>query len=362
MSLKVASRCVVLAVFLIVAIAASAQQQPPTQTFYLTLLTKIDMPMKMPGMPNLPQMPGMPTGKPQREISGRATYGATPVAPIFVTVPADLKLPNNKLVLEIPKSVTGTGPEGEEGTPANEGKTNDVTLTNKLYWHPDQAKGPETETFSIKGGKVQGGGGMMGMKMPDLSKLADLDLNREASGANGKLPDNVVGSGDYTLNTGGQATMTGYLAPLKVTMPANVDPSAGILVKWESVPNARGYLLSATGMEMTGGEGQATKMTTTSWFSTLVKPPLRIRSGYQQETTIADDLKNGILLPADTTSCLIPAGIFDDVMFLNLRLEAVGNDFYSKERNITTFGTIRSQWQSMLMLGMGMGMGAGEDE
>lgn len=288
----------------------------------------------------------------------RAVYKQTPVEPIFATVPADLTLPQNRLVLHVPKPATaepgqGQPAEGEEATPRN------VKVTDKLYWHPDVAEGPITTSFEVRGAKP--GVGMPGMQMPDLNDIVSETANREAEGSADEVPQQATGQGAYVLNTGGQAQMDGLLPPLKVTSPDmdKIDPKDAIVVKWEPVPGARGYLISGTGMNM-GDDGEnTTEMTTISWYSTLVQPPTRVRGGYRQETTIADDLRSGILLPGNTTSCTIPPGIFKGIMHLTLRVEAVGNDFYSHDGGITVFGTIRSVWTGSAML---MGMGDMQEE
>jgi len=354
------SRISALSVMFILGVTAlmpAFAQQQPTKTLYVTLLTKTQQPMKIPGMENMPAMPGMPTGAPTWNVIGRAKYDQKPVEPLFVTVPAELKLPNNKLMLHLPKVMPGEQGQGEEGE-QGPGTTKNMEMVNKLYWHPDEAKGPVTESLKIKGGKMSGTG-MPGMAMPDLGNIiAELE-GHEASGSESKLPVNVKGQGNYVCNTGGTATLDGFLPPLQVTSPdmSKLTPETGILVKWQPITGARGYLISATGMNVGNADEDNMKMTSISWFSTLVQPPMRIRGGYQQETTIADDLANGILLPGNTTSCKIPGGIFNDVMMLMIRVEAVGNDFYSKTGGTTVFGTIRSEWD-----GMGMMMNMGGEE
>lgn len=346
----------------LLSVAPLAAQQQTTKTLYVTLQTRIETPMKMPGMPQMPQMPGMPTGAPTWSVNGRAVYAAKAVEPIFLTVPADLKLAENKLPLRVPKAGPAGGGEGdeEEGAPT---QTPNVELTNKLYWHPEVAKGPVSETLKVQGSTGRGPR-LPGMAMPDVTRLVDEQLGHEAEGTESKLPAGLKGAGDYLCNTGGAASLSGFLPPLKVTLPEQVKPAEGFTLTWEAVPGARGYLVSGYGMNMADGEeGDTRKMTTISWFSTLEQPPLRIRGGYRQETTIADDLEKGVLLPGETTSCQVPAGVFKDIMMLRLKVEAVGSDFYNKTEATTVFGTIRSEWNTTIFaLPMGMGGGGGEDE
>ncbi|MCE5238800.1 hypothetical protein LLH23_09950 [bacterium] len=332
--------------------ALAAAQQPPTKTLHVVISTEVQAPMVIPGMPAVPmQIPGMGGGGVQHTISARALYDQTPVEPVFLTVPTDLQLADNRLPLHVPKSTTAGG-QGDQGGQGGDGTPQTVEFVNKLYWHPDQAEGPITESLKVQtGGRGRAGRG--GPAMPDLSRLVDEMMGKEATGDEGKLPPTVKGLGDYVCNTGGTATLDGFLPEIKVTAPdmGKLKLQEPTTVTWEPVPGARGYLLIATGMQVEGG-GQ--KMTSTSWFSTLVQPPLRIRGGYQQETTIADDLNNGILLPGDTTRCVIPGGIFTDINMLTLRVQAIGNDFYSHAGGVTVFGTIRSEWRGMAMI-MDMG-------
>jgi hypothetical protein len=195
----------------------------------------------------------------------------------------------------------------------------------------------------------------------DLGKLYEKsDVDRTAQGSENKLPDTVVGKGSYPLNTGGTAVLDGFLPPMNVLNPPDLGTAnlaEGLKIEWEPVAGARGYILHANGMSMDmSGGAQQMKVTILQWVSTLVEPPVRVRGSYRQETTIADDLKNGILLPATTTRCVIPPGIFGEVMMFRLSVMAVGNDFYSQEGGITVVGTIRSEWTAGAMRGMpGMG-------
>jgi hypothetical protein len=345
-------------------------QQPKTQRFTLTLSTRTQaLPFKMPNIPNMPNIPGMADfGKPQRTIEGQAVYGEQAVEPIFVTVPGDLKLKQNRLVLTVPKPAgpTVVGP-AEPGAQPQGGK---FKVTSKLYWHPDTAEGPIAQSAEIDLSQAGPGPGRPGMAMPqfDLGALME-GMEKTATGQESKLPENVVGQGNYVLNTGGTAVLDGFLPAIKVAQPEDLnetDLTQGIDVQWEAVEGARGYILHAMGM--VGAMGQAQEMTTIQWVSTLKEPPDRVRSDYTVATTIQDDLDSGILLPGDATSCKVPPDIFpEDVTMFTLTVTAVGNDFYSNTDDIVVYGRIRSEWTGMRMAGMmgmmGMpGMPAGENE
>jgi hypothetical protein len=341
-------------------VSAVLAQQPPTKTLFVTLTTRTMAAPKIPGLPAGMTIPGMGGGATTRSITGKAQYAETPVEPIYLTVPADLGLKGNRLILNVPKptATQNTPANGEEGQPGQSGGT--MEMTSKLYWHPDEAKGPIAETVKVKMPKAQGG--MPGMNAPAFDTETAEQLAKEADGSDSKLKATVKGLGDYVCNTGGTASLDGFLPPLKVTEPAleSVDVAAGFTMKWEPVPGARGYLIAIIAMKNEGDQTNM-KMSITSWYSTLVEPPMRVRSAYQQATTIADDLRDGILLPGDTTSCVVPAGMFGDYDFMTVRVEAIGNDFYSNA-GPTVFGTIRSEWMATKINMSAMGGGGKEEE
>jgi hypothetical protein len=349
----------VAACLLLVAVASLAgAQQPPTKILRVILTTDLMQPMKIPGMENLPNMPNLPAmfkAQVQHTISAVAQYDTAAVEPIFLTVPADLQLANNHLDLHVSKPATEAGEgQGDEG---GETRKQTMEVVTKIYWHPDEAQGPISETVKIQTGQGQRGGAGR-MSAPDLSRLLGDMLDRQATGSETKLPQTVKGAGNYVLNTAGTAALDGFLGALKVSSPdmSKLDLEKPISVEWEAIAGARGYFIMATGMNMEGAGEDNAKMTSISWYSTLQEPPVRVRGGYVQETTIADDLKMGVLLPGNTTACVIPAGIFKGVSMLTLRVQAIGNDFYSNEGGRTVIGTIRSEWRAMSMVEAGGAM------
>jgi len=355
---SVATSCLA---FLLCALASA--QQPETKRFYLVLKTQTQaMPFKMPAIPNMPNIPGMPDfTKPQRTIDGRAVYETQAVEPIFVTVPADLGLAQNRLVLTVPKPGGWTvGDPGEPATP--QPPAGKMKFTSKLYWHPDTAEGPITQTGEVDLSQMAPPPGGPGMPQFDFGAMMD-EMEKTATGQEPVAPEDVVGQGDYVLNTGGTAPLDGFLPAIKVTQPEDlneVDLTQGIDVQWEPVEGARGYILHAMAMV-----GQMQDMTTIQWISTLNEPPERVRSGYTVETTIQDDLDNGILLAGNATSCKVPPDIFpEDVTMFTLTVTGVGNDFYSNADGIVVYGQIRAEWMGMKMAGMRgmMGLPAAPNE
>ncbi|MCE5217954.1 hypothetical protein LLH03_13100 [bacterium] len=342
----------------------AAPGQEKTEKLVLELRTEThSLPFRMPAIPNMPNMgniPGMPPGglaalmgaqPPSRVLDGSATYPHAAVAPIFVTVPADLGLKDNKLILEVPQAEEAT-PQVTRPGPAPQQPTGKMEVSSKLYWHPDTAKGPVVSETSVDLSKVRmpapGKGGI-----PALQKVFD-EMARTADGSESQFPEAAVGKGTYVLNTGGTAQLDGFLPPVKVTTPEflpEVDVTKGIDVAWEPVAGARGYILHAS--EMVNAPN---KMSAIRWVSTLNEPPERVQSGYEQDTSIADDLAKGILLPPETVKCRVPPDIFTGKGMFMLDVTAVGNDFYGTTGGIVVRGRIRSVWNATKMTGMpGMG-------
>lgn len=326
---------------------------PETPTKYVlelsTETTALPFTLTLPDIPGLPKIPGLEEMfKPQRLVTGRAVYPHEPVPPIFVTVPKDLGLPGNKLELQVPQTMPGEGLPGGEAPPAGE-KPEKQELEVRLYWHPDVAEGPVVEEFTLDPAAMPEGMDTPMPAPPTMYKEMLAEMGRTASGTANVEKEKVVGKGDYTLNTGKLTIpLAGFLPVLKVTSPAKlaeVNLPEGIELKWDPVPGARGFIVHAMSMTREGH-----KSTIIRWVSTLQKPPERVQDDYQQATTIADDLANGILLPPETVSCKVPAGIFPEKpdMFM-LDVMAIGNDFYDQARGVTLVGKIRAKWSGMTM-------------
>lgn len=326
--------------------------------------------MVLPGMEEmLENMPELPAGMqvnipglaPTRTIEGKAVYIHPPTGRIFVTVPADLGLPNNILPLELPKPVPiieHGGPEGPGGQPAQLQK-----FTIKLYWHPTTARGPRV--IELDPSKMpQMPQSAPGGRPEDIERWAERMNEGEgkvATGSDSRISPKVMGQGTYTLNTGGQMPLDGFLPALKLSglpKPDEVDLSEAIDVKWDTIPGARGFILAAMSM--------IDSHTMVLWISTENEPEnWGLGWDYEQKTTISDDLAAGILLPGETTECIVPPDIFTGAGMVNLSVTAVGNDFFDKSSAPWLRGRIRSV--ATVMLGSPEGMGGmggmgGEEE
>ncbi len=337
-------------------VAWSTDQERPTK-YVLELSTDTTaLPFALPAIPGMPNIPGLgDMMKPRRLLHGEAVYPTGAVAPIFVTVPGDLKLQNNKLILQVEQPMAGGGQTPGSQGPGTQPQPGQVQLVTKLYWHPDTAEGPIATDETIDTAQLpQSGPGQMQIPSTQWQQI-QAERDRTATGTTDTLPDNVVGQGNYTLNTGDLTMpLAGFLPPLKVTSPValnEVNLPDGIEVKWNPVPGTRGFILHGLSMTREGN-----KSTIIRWVSTLQEPPPRVQDDYQQETTIADDLANGLLLPPETVSCQVPAGIFPEKpdMFM-LDVIAVGQDYYDHLNGVTLVGKIRARWTGMKM-GMLQGM------
>lgn len=119
-------------------------QQEKTRTLYITLQTRTTPGLAIPNLPPGMNIPGL-SGGTTKSIDARAVYANRAVEPIFLTVPADLKLPQNRLALHVPKPGDDTPDTPDAPGEAGEEKEVTVTVVSKLYWHPNTAQGPLTE-------------------------------------------------------------------------------------------------------------------------------------------------------------------------------------------------------------------------
>ena len=345
-----------IALLLVLLAAPTLAAEPDVvREYMLELMTRVSAPMM--AMPAYPGMPGMGGAQPSRTLSGEAVYVAAPAAsPIFVAVPASLRLRDNRLPLQVTQL-----PEGMTMPPAGMGAAPGgrvhIEMKNLLWWHPDTAAGPLTESINTDV-TMPAHGSRPAMPPAEQLRRVRAELDRTAEGEENVVPMGTAGRGDYLLNTGGHTMpLTGFLLPLTVSEPASlatVDLNGPITVAWNNDTLARGYILHAHGMVMQGQQVKETVL----WVSTDSCPPERVRTGYEVGTTIANDVRDRILLPPGTTRCVIPPAIFAQVDMLTLTLTAVGDDYAADTRGCRYRARIRSEWTATKMRSMG-GPGAG---
>jgi hypothetical protein len=120
---------------------------------------------------------------------------------------------------------------------------------------------------------------------------------------------------DLKFNIG---TEQQFMTPVRLSVgPLPLDWSKPLHLNWQPVEGVRGYRVRAVGRRFKSTDPQSVIVV---WSAT----PL---SRLQSEVPIIDSetaLKRGEILPADATSCVIPAGIFKDVDQITFFLEAIG--------------------------------------
>lgn len=192
-----------------------------------------------------------------------------------------------------------------------------------------------------------------------------------------KVPDAASVSGEHKF------VGSGIPDSFKVNLGDNQDFLAGFNVSqspadgatrlsWPSVRHARGYFVSAVGIG-SGGKG-GNSVDTVIWNSSEVAELGFGLIDYQTNTAIDKWIRERAVLPASTTQCAVPKGIFPEGGAM-LRAIAYGNEAYFSYPPRPTDAKALAAWQPewsakvrvkstfMSMLGgMGGGMGGGIGE
>ena len=215
---------------------------------------------------------------------------------------------------------------GEATTPG--GKVPDVEVKISEYWgcgaaiRPGQ---PKVATFKVKGGTVNGKGGMQGMDFQSTGSLSkglfapdrDIDLkpgyvywpNRK----HGKqVPNGARLAGEHRITGDGipasmqfQVEQGADFMP-KLMLRTQGEATAAVGLSWPSVDRARAYFITGMHMQMLGENSFAL----TTWSSAEVAGAGSDLHAYLTGGYIDKWLKQKILLPSTATSCTIPRGIF----------------------------------------------------
>lgn len=323
--------------------------------FVITVLTTR---MIMPGMPNMPagmNIPGF--GSPTRTLKLDVTSPKEVNAQSKATcaIPEGLKL-GPKLDLEIDLPSLEKGQTSDERMDRDKAQKHKFVM--KSYWEcaevvpAGQPKITDTEKM--------------------MSEMPDGRMNRQPARqaatrhpgdpshaywpGEGAKPIKADSSlpGLWELSTnycGGTSIMfdkdQDFLAPIEISSPGKgkIDLDQTIKIEWQSVPNARGYLLTA----MKAKEGEIVTWTSSS------EPDVSadFASIALTQTEITNYISRGILIPPSKTSCRIPAGIFKDTGAPMITVTAFGVDKTQEKDGFRTLVTIRST--ATLILGEGMG-------
>lgn len=138
--------------------------------------------------------------------------------------------------------------------------------------------------------------------------------------------------GDTSIELGPEQD---FLAPIEfIKFHDKADLEKPVKLQWKPVPNAAGYLLTAYGGNP--------KLSITWTSSSIPNPPSHIEYMPIKEADLKQYLENKVLLPAETTTATIPAGIFRGSDSVFLTIVAVGKDKIVEKNGIETHVLIRS--------------------
>ncbi len=147
-----------------------------------------------------------------------------------------------------------------------------------------------------------------------------------------KVPDNASLVGAHTF------TGNGIPESFKVSLGAAQDLMAAIelnqqkkdgsvMLDWKTIPHARGYFITAMGGKA-DGKGSRDEFEMVIWTSSELPDMGFGLVDYQSNANIDKWLKEKIILPASTTTCAVPKGIFDEQGAGMLRMIAYGSEAF----------------------------------
>jgi hypothetical protein len=308
---------------LALALPAASQnaRKGPETLLYIDLATH-DMP-GMPAMGGLGRMAmGMFGGR-----GGNNTYGATqhPAMPgqyMDVTlrnslnpggaasdaVPGGLRL-GDSLPLLAPKPLKSEPPE--RGVPQFAGKPPDAAARILIYWGCGtdvRAGQPKVFEVSSKDGKVKVSGSLQGRYAPDRDPRTGPDTALWPNEKDTRsVPDGASIAGDHRI-TGDRVPESLKFAlgqaqdfMPKIALAHAGDMATGQTWRWQPVANARGYFLSAMGMQ---GD------TLVLWSSSETSDAGMGLMDYLPNATVDKWIREKVLLAPTVGSCAIPKGIF----------------------------------------------------
>lgn len=332
------------------------------KTVFIIVITTSKM--IMPGMPAMPNLPGMGDfNAPTRTLTMHleSDKKADKNSKAECAIPAGLKLgPKVDLTIDLPQRIDADEIIADEGK--EDPSQRDFKI--KAYWKcsetvlPGQPKVIDfkdmdktmREALNSKEAKKEFARAMDNLQNGSHAYWPGKD--------NRKIAKDATCPGDYTLTTNycGGTSITfnkpqDFLAPLELVSPGKkIDLEKFIKVEWKKVPNATAYLISAF---------SSTDKEMITWTSSSdPNLPANLQYSALSKADVEKYIKNGILLPADATSCYIPAGIFKNADVPMLTVTAFGVDKIQSKDGIATHVIVRSN--ATVMLG-GMDMGDYEE-
>lgn len=212
-------------------------------------------------------------------------------------------------------------PSGESQPPGTPTDPPDVEITVREFWGCGGAVGPgqpRVSTYTVKGGVASVSGGMTpgkfepqgaveptpdyalwpnpvyGQRVPDGASLA---------GAHRFTGDGIPASLRFELDR------TADFMP-RISLTSLGEGDEPILLSWLPVERAQAYFLHATQVESPPQPG-VNKMSVTVWSSAETGGAGTALVDYLDASRIDRWLKQKVLLPASTTACSVPQGVFD---------------------------------------------------
>lgn len=310
------------AAILALALPAASQtaKKGPETLLYIDLATH-DMP-GMPGMGGLGKMAmGMFGGRGGNNAYGSTQHPGMPGQYMDVTlrnslnpggaaadaVPGGLRL-GDSLPLLAPKPQKS---EPVERKPQFGGKPPDAAARILIYWGCGtdvRAGQPRVFEVSSKDGKVKVSGSMQGRYVPDRDPRTGPDTALWPNDKDTRsVPEGASIAGDHHV-TGDRVPESLKFAlgqaqdfMPKIALTHAGDMATGQVWRWQPVANARGYFLSAMGMQ---GD------TLVLWSSSETSDAGMGLVDYLPNATVDKWIKEKVLLAPTVGSCAIPKGIF----------------------------------------------------
>ena len=212
-------------------------------------------------------------------------------------------------------------PVGESRTPGTPSDPPDVEITVREFWGCSGAVGPgqpKVSTYTVKGGVASVSGGMTpgrfepdgaveptpayalwpnpvyGQQVPDAASLV---------GTHRFTGDGIPASLRFELDR------TADFMP-RISLTSLGEGDAPIQLSWLPVERAKAYFLHAVQMEAPKEQG-VNKASVTVWSSAETAGAGTALVDYLDASRIDRWLKQKVLLPASTTACIVPQGVFD---------------------------------------------------
>ncbi|MFO1315855.1 MAG: hypothetical protein U1F58_09635 [Burkholderiales bacterium] len=296
------------------AFAQQQQTKPPISTYGVDVGTRT---MSIPGMPaggmgGMAGMPGMPAGMggPQKELwlGLRSSQRASGTPEAQHMIPPGMDMGPALPLLGVPPAQPGR-PDYDEERPPEKPKARML-----IYWgcgdaiRPGQPKIADTEKMSM----VEFGQALSGRSPPDRwSAQRNAQLVWPNERERKQVPPNARLAGDQLVR--GNATpeikfaigeKQDFMAPMEIAAAGPIEGPTPL--SWASIPTAQGYFLQAMGFRQNGSE-------MIIWTSSELQD-----TGWGLMTWLPNDfvrrmISEKVVLPASTTSCTIPKGIFEGV-------------------------------------------------